>query len=56
MKCKEENCDKRSYFNLPNETFGIYCKNHSKINMINVTVKKCLENDCNIIPTYWDLL
>jgi hypothetical protein len=51
-KCKEENCNKQPSFNLPDEKVCIYCKEHSKINMINVKAKKCLEENCYIIPTF----
>ena len=33
-KCKEENCDKRAYYNLLNEKSAIYCFEHKKENII----------------------
>ena len=48
-KCLEENCHKIPNFNLPNETVGIYCKIHSKENMINIISKKCLGKNCDTI-------
>ncbi len=32
-QCKEDNCNTRPAFNLPNEKFGIYCSKHKKENI-----------------------
>ena len=42
-KCLEKNCNKIPNFNFETEKIAIYCKKHSKENMINVKSKKCLE-------------
>jgi hypothetical protein len=54
-KCKEDNCNKQSIFNLPNEKIGIYCNQHKKENMVNVVDKKCLEKDCEILCPVFNL-
>ena len=52
-KCKEENCNKRPLFNLPNEKKGIYCLTHKKENMVNVIEKrKCKQENCNKQPQF----
>lgn len=51
-KCKEENCDKTAIYNLQNEKIGIYCKDHTKENMVNVISKRCLEYNCNIQASF----
>jgi hypothetical protein len=52
-KCKEENCNKQPYFNLPNKKTGIYCSIHKEINMVNVIEKrKCKEKNCNKQPLF----
>ena len=52
MKCLEENCNKQPHFNLPNKKDGIYCKEHSKANMIDVKSKRCLYENCNKQPNF----
>ena len=37
-------CDKRPKFNLPNN-LPLYCKDHKKPEMVNVTHKKCIHNN-----------
>ena len=36
-------CDKRQTFNLPNN-LPLYCNDHKKPEMVNVTHKKCIHN------------
>ena len=52
MICKEDNCNKQPYFNLPNEKIGLYCSKHTKENMVDVINKKCLEENCNKQPLF----
>jgi hypothetical protein len=52
MKCIEEHCNKQSLFNLPNEKRGIYCREHSNKNMIDVISKRCLEEKCDKQPNF----
>ena len=57
MKCKEDNCNTRASFNLlnenkpiynlPNTKIAIYCKEHSKVGMVDIKSKKCLEKECD---------
>ena len=42
-KCLENNCNKQPNYNLQNEKYGIYCKEHKKENMIDIKNKKCIE-------------
>jgi hypothetical protein len=52
-KCIEENCkNKNPSFNLPTEIIPILCSKHKKENMINIKSKKCIEENCMIIPVY----
>ena len=52
MKCIEDNCNKYPIYNLPDKKTGIYCKEHSKENMIDFKHKKCLDTNCNIRPSF----
>ena len=52
-KCLEENCNKQPNFNLPDKIGGLYCNEHKKENMINVTEKRqCKEENCNKRPSF----
>lgn len=51
-KCKEDNCNKHSIYNLPNEKIGIYCNEHKKENMIDIKNKKCLSKECDRRPNF----
>ena len=43
---KEEECNKRCYYNFVNEKSPLYCTQHKKENMINITYKRCCEINC----------
>ena len=51
-KCQHEYCIKRPSFNFPTEKAGIYCMDHKKDNMINVTNKKCLREGCTKFASF----
>jgi hypothetical protein len=50
--CKENDCNTRPNYNLPDKKIGIYCLKHKKDNMVNVVTKKCLEENCKTQPNY----
>jgi hypothetical protein len=39
-------------FNNPGEKRGLYCGEHKLLNMINVIMKRCKYNGCNVYPTF----
>jgi len=41
------NCNKQAKFNLPTEKTGLTCCEHKQQNFIDITRKKCLEENCN---------
>ena len=45
-KCNEKDCKKVGFFNLINESYGIYCSEHRKENMIDIKHRRCLEDNC----------
>lgn len=51
-KNKCEVCGINANFNYEGETFGICCKEHSKIGMIDVKHKRCEFDGCNTQPSY----
>jgi len=52
QKCSYLNCNTRPSFNKPGETKGLYCKEHTKNDMIYVTAKTCIEKGCTTIPSF----
>ena len=44
-------CTTRASYNYVNENKAIYCTQHKKENMINVNAKKCIEKNCNNLPS-----
>ena len=50
--CKEQGCVKRPRFNAKGEMKALYCSEHKKEGMIDVTRKKCIHEGCIIRPTY----
>jgi len=44
--CTENNCKIQARFNYDGNTFGIYCTQHKKDGMINVSYTKCSEKKC----------
>ena len=50
--CIENDCDKRTSYNLPNKKTGIYCATHKKENMVHVANKKCIEKQCDKQPKF----
>jgi hypothetical protein len=50
--CKEIGCMKKPNYNIKGEKEGIYCKDHSTSDMVDVNHKKCIEKDCNTRPSY----
>ena len=50
--CDYSNCKKYAYFARVNTNQPIRCSNHADADMIRVIGLKCLEPDCNRIPTY----
>ena len=51
-KCIFVGCNKIPSFNLPTETKAIYCFEHKKENMIDVTHKRCIFDGCNTQPNF----
>jgi hypothetical protein len=52
-KCIDQNCDSLNpCFNFLHEKIGIYCSTHKKEGMIDIVNKKCIEINCNKVPTY----
>ena len=47
-----EICGIGAYFNIPELTWGRFCKEHSQLGMVNVKSKRCLNEDCNKIPYF----
>ena len=43
---------KRPNFNFPTETKGIFCFEHKKDNMVDITSKKCIHDNCMKQPTF----
>jgi hypothetical protein len=52
--CLNENCNIQPSFNFENEKKGIYCKTHSKEEMIDVKNKHkiCKEDNCKILSSF----
>jgi hypothetical protein len=53
-RCMTQGCNKRPYFNTPEETSGLYCNSHKKDGMINILSKRCKNDWCDIFanPKY----
>ena len=51
IQCKEDNCDKRALFNLPNNS-PIFCASHKNTDMINTSCKTCLKENCYKQPSF----
>ena len=49
--CKQIDCNTRPTYGTEWKK-PLYCSNHKKEGMFDVTHKRCLENDCNKQPTY----
>lgn len=49
--CKEQNCKKIANYNIDGED-PLYCKKHSKTDMIDVKSKKCKEPECYKQPSF----
>jgi hypothetical protein len=45
-------CGIRGKYNIVGETNGIFCKEHKKVDMIDITRKLCAKTGCNIRPTF----
>ena len=50
--CIQDNCIKRSSYNIIGEKKPLYCSEHKKDNMINICSKLCIQDGCNKIPCY----
>lgn len=50
--CIEENCLKLACCNYPMEKIYLYCSDHKKENMENIYSKKCIGENCNLIPYF----
>ena len=48
--CKEKDCTKRPSFNIESETKALYCFEHKKEGMIDVTRKTCIYKGCKTRP------
>jgi len=52
MKCNHIGCTTRPTFNYEGENKGLYCREHSEPNMINVKDKTCNHIGCTTRPSY----
>lgn len=50
--CGGLNCQKRASFNFFGKTELLFCALHKIPGMINITVERCKENGCSIIPSF----
>ena len=50
--CVQECCIKRPNFNLASKTTRLYCFEHKKENMIDVTRKRCIQEGCIKRPNF----
>ncbi len=50
-KCKENECNKNAYYNLPGQS-PVACGEHRTASMINVTLKPCAFPECITLPSY----
>ena len=48
----QDNCTKRPYFNLSNETKALYCFEHKSENMVDIISKKCIHTNCIKRPNF----
>jgi hypothetical protein len=49
--CIEKDCNSQACYNFAGQ-FALYCKNHVKIDMVNVKYKYCIEPDCDTLSNY----
>ncbi len=50
--CNFLNCTKKSSYNMKEQKKAIFCFDHKSIDMINVKTKKCIDENCDKIPSY----
>lgn len=50
--CKEENCNSIAKYNLIKQKPALYCSKHKKVEMVNISIKYCIENDCYYTPSF----
>lgn len=50
--CLDPSCKKIASFNFAYERQRLYCFDHKKIGMVNVSHRKCAASGCNTIPNF----
>jgi hypothetical protein len=51
-KCKDSDCKRTAYYNIPGEPKPLYCFEHRSIEMQDITNRRCLGEGCTKYPAF----